>query len=132
VIVTNCDALIKADYARLVRFHRDDRNKVTLVASVRSYPIPYGICEIDSTGRLTRINEKPEFKFLVNTGMYVVDEEALRLIPEDQVFHVTDLVALLTRRGERVGVFPVGEKSWSDTGEWAEYKKTLSQLTLTE
>ncbi len=130
LVVTNCDVLIKADYSKLIHFHRDNRNMLTLVASVRSYPIPYGICEIDSSGQLTRINEKPELRFLVNTGMYVVEEEALRLIPEGQLFHVTDLIAKLTERGDRVGVFPVGEKSWSDTGEWAEYKKTLSQFTL--
>ena len=28
-----------------------------------------------------------------------------------------------------VGVFPISENSWDDTGQWDEYKKTVKRLT---
>jgi NDP-sugar pyrophosphorylase family protein len=97
---------------------------------MKNYHIPYGICEIQNGGTLTRITEKPEYNFLVNTGMYVVRPEILSLIPDDTIFHMTDLIAKLKEQGGKVGVFPISEKSWLDTGEWTEYKKALQQLNL--
>jgi hypothetical protein len=33
------------------------------------------------------------------------------------------------KQGGSVGVFPISEKSWNDTGEWDEYNKTVKRLT---
>ena len=32
--------------------------------------------------------------------------------------------------GGRVAVFPVSDKAWLDTGEWAEYRKALKQFEV--
>jgi hypothetical protein len=33
------------------------------------------------------------------------------------------------QEGGSVGVFPISEKSWDDTGEWDEYIKTVKRLS---
>lgn len=129
-IVTNCDILIHSDYSDLVDFHTMNSNDITVVASMKNYHIPYGICEIENGGALIRITEKPEYNFLVNTGMYILSPEILSLIPDNEIFHMTDLISVLKEKGRKVGVFPISENSWLDTGEWAEYKKTLEHLKL--
>jgi len=129
-IVTNCDILIEADYAELVEFHRKNNNDMTIVGSLKNYHIPYGICEIVNGGTLIRITEKPEYNFLVNTGMYVLEAETLRLIPEGEIFHMTHLIEKVKETGGKVAVFPVSDKAWLDTGEWAEYRKALKQLKV--
>src|SRR5271165_4431945 len=68
LIVTNCDIVIQADYAELVSFHTDNYYDLTLVASLKDYHIPYGVCEVENGGSLARITEKPQYSFLVNTG----------------------------------------------------------------
>src|SRR5579871_1308214 len=70
LIVTNCDIVIQADYADIVSFHTENNYDLTLVASLKEYNIPYGVCELGSGGSLARIAEKPQYSFLVNTGMY--------------------------------------------------------------
>lgn len=130
IIVTNCDILIEADYAELVEFHHKNHNDITIVGSLKNYHIPYGICEIVNGGTLARITEKPEYNFLVNTGMYVLRAETLRLIPEGEIFHMTHLIESVKEMGGKVAVFPVSDKAWLDTGEWAEYRKALKQLQV--
>ncbi len=130
LIVTNCDILIEADYSELVEFHDKSKNDITIVGALKHYHIPYGICEIVNGGTLTKITEKPQYNFLVNTGMYVLRAETLRLIPADEVFHMTDLIGKTQERGGKVAVFPVSDKAWIDTGEWAEYRKALKQLQI--
>jgi len=130
LMVTNCDILIDADYGELVDFHETNQDDITIVGSLKNYHIPYGICEIVNGGQLTKITEKPEYNFLVNTGMYVLRSETLSLIPEDEVFHMTDLIERVKQAGGRVAVFPVSDKAWIDTGEWVEYRKALRQLRV--
>lgn len=128
LLVTNCDIIVRADYADLVEFHQKSGHDLTIVASMKSYHIPYGICEIANGGALARMVEKPEYSFLVNTGMYVMGQAALDLIPDGGAFHVTDLIERLRNRGGMVGVYPVSDHAWLDIGEWAEYRNALKRF----
>jgi dTDP-glucose pyrophosphorylase len=128
LIVTNCDIVIHADYAELVSVHLENSYDLTLVASLKDYRIPYGVCELEKDGSLARITEKPQFSMLVNTGMYVVRRDRLDLIPQDTRCDMTDFIEQIKRAGGRVGVFPIGEDAWVDTGEWTEYRKALDSL----
>lgn len=126
--VTNCDILVEADYADVVRFHRESGNKVTLVASMKHVTVPYGVCEIAEGGALTGITEKPEFDFLVSTGFYVLEPSVLADVPDDEFYHLTDLINDYLARGEKVGVYPISEKSWFDIGQLEELKATLAHF----
>ena len=126
--VANCDIIIKADYSKVYDFHVQGNYDITLVASMQHYQIPYGVCEISKGGELIKINEKPEYDFLVNTGMYVLNQSVLKLIPRNTFFHITHLIEKVKESGGKVGVFPVSEKSWIDIGQMEEYKKGLSVL----
>lgn len=128
LFVTNCDIIIETDYADLYKFHREKNFDVTLIASLKNYRIPYGICEMSDEGKLKKINEKPDYDFFVNTGLYVIKHEALKMIPEDTFFNMTDLIKAVKENNGSVGVFPVSEKSWIDVGEWAEYRKATEVL----
>lgn len=128
LIVTNCDIIIQADLAELVGFHEENNHDLTLVASLKDYKIPYGVCELGKGGSLSQIKEKPQYSFLVNTGMYVVRRDRLKLIPEDAHCDMTDFIAMLQQQGGSIGVFPIGENAWVDTGEWAEYRKAIESL----
>ena len=130
LILTNCDIIINADYSDLLKYHDSVNNDITLVVSMKHYNIPYGICEIENGGTLLEIKEKPEYDLLVNTGMYVLKSDTLKYIPQNEYFHITHLIEKIKKAGMKVGVYPISENSWFDTGEWVEYKKTLEQFKL--
>ena len=60
VFVTNCDIIVKSNYASIYEFHQTGGYAVTLVASAKEYIIPYGTCELNKEGHLNHINEKPK------------------------------------------------------------------------
>lgn len=126
--MTNCDVMIDADYSDIARFHRESGNRITIVGSMKHFTIPYGTCEIKKGGGLLAVREKPEYDFLVNTGMYVMEPEALKLIPDQTFMHMTELIAKCLKRGIKVGVYPISEKSWVDTGQWEQLQETLERL----
>lgn len=130
ILITNCDIIIEADYADLVKHHKEKNNDITLVASLKQYIIPYGICEIENGGNLIALKEKPEYNFLISTGMYVVNSKMLKYIPKDQFFHMTHLIEEVKRNNGKVGIYPISENSWIDTGEWGEYKKAVDRFKL--
>lgn len=128
--LTNCDVLVDADYADIVKFHRERGNKITIVGSMKHFTIPYGTCEIENGGDLLAVREKPEYDFLVNTGMYVIEPEILKLIPDQAFLHMTELIARCLKKGVKTGVYPISEKSWADTGQWEQLQETLDQMGL--
>ncbi len=114
--LTNCDVLVEADYESVLRAHRESGNDLTLVASMKQFTVPYGVCEVGEGGRLTGITEKPSFDHLVSTGLYVVEPRMLDDIPRDTTYDMTDLIAAGLERGRRLGVYPVSEGAWLDMG----------------
>lgn len=126
--VSNCDILIEADYADMLKFHRERKNKITLVSSMKNFTIPYGVCEIESGGVLRDIREKPEYDFLVNTGMYILDASVLDDIPRNRFYNITDLISDYIGKNEKVGVYPVSEKSWLDMGQFEALQEMLKRF----
>jgi dTDP-glucose pyrophosphorylase len=128
--VSNCDIIIKDNYSKIVDFHYQGNFDLTLVGSMQHHIMPYGICEINKDGSLKKINEKPEYDFLVNTGMYLVEPRILKYIPEDSFFNMTDLITVLHNNNMKVGVYPVSNNSWIDIGQWEEYKNAVEKLKI--
>lgn len=123
--VSNCDILIRQDYSEIYDYHVQNSNDITVVGSLKHTKIPYGIIETKEGGELISIQEKPEFTYLINSGMYVLNSSVLDQIPENKFLHITDLIEQIKKTGGKIGVFPVSEKSWFDIGEWQEYQKTI-------
>jgi len=126
--LSNCDILIEADYAYIFKFHQQQKNKITLVSSMKNFIVPYGVCEIENGGILKGIKEKPEFDFFVNTGMYVLDKTVFKDIPKNKFYNMTDLINDYLKKGERIGVYPVSEKSWLDMGQFEVLQEMLKRF----
>lgn len=125
--VSNCDILIEQDYSEILQYHREKENELTVVAVLKSVSIPYGTIDTGENGQLISLNEKPDITFKINSGMYVLEPHLLHEIPENEFFHITDLIDFIKQRKGNVGVFPVSERSWKDVGEWDEYVKNIRE-----
>jgi dTDP-glucose pyrophosphorylase len=130
MFVSNCDTIIKCDYSEIYKFHKKANFDLTLVSSIQHHIIPYGVCKLRSDGSLKTIREKPEYDFLVNTGMYILNPDILKLIPKNKLFDMTDLIKSLKEKQMKIGVYPISEKSWIDVGKWEEYRKAIDILKI--
>lgn len=123
--VSNCDILIEQDYSEVLKYHRENKNEITIIAALKNYPIAYGTIETGEDGKLLQLIEKPELTFKINSGMYILEPHLLDEIPENEFFHITHLIEKVKERNGQIGVFPVSEKSWRDVGNWDEYLKIV-------
>lgn len=121
--VSNCDILIEQDYSELLDYHFGNKNELTMVAALKTYPIPYGIITTGENGILHTIEEKPEMTVKINTGFYILEPQLLYEIPENEYYNITSLIDNLIKQNRRIGVFPISDSSWKDIGDWNEYLK---------
>ncbi len=77
---------------------------------------------------MERLKEKPQYSFLVNTGLYVMNPSVIDLIPDNRLFHITHLMDKIIENKGTIGVYPVSEKAWIDVGQWSEYHKALKMI----
>ncbi len=125
--VSNCDIIIDQDYRDVYEYHRNNQNDITIVTAVKSFKIPYGVIETGENGIMQGLSEKPENTYMINTGVYILQPELIDEIPENEFFHITDLMERVKAREGKVGCFPVSEKSWRDMGNWDEYLKMINR-----
>ena len=126
--VTNCDTIINEDYRKIYNFHLQEKNHITIVAAMKKYVIPFGICEVDKKGLLKKITEKPSSNYLINTGMYVVNKDVIKLIPKNKKINFTDLILKCKKMNKKISIYPIVEDAWIDVGQWPEYKKSVELL----
>lgn len=118
--LTNCDILLRSDYADMLKFHRDHGNAITMIGAYKTLTIPYGVVDIGTNGIIEAMREKPELSFLTNTGMYIVEPQVLKDIPDNTAIGFPEIIELQRQKGNKVAVYPVSEEEWMDMGQLTE------------
>ncbi len=108
-----------------MNLHKEKKAKLTILSAIKHYKIPYGVVEFADGGAVKEISEKPEYTVTINTGVYILDQSCLDLIPDGKRFDMPDLIDELLKRDELVLTYPVNEKDYADIGQWDEYRKSL-------
>lgn len=128
--LSNCDCLLDADYACMYEYHKDHKNALTFILATKRLGIPYGIVDLNQEGAVRTIQEKPEYDFLVNTGIYLVEPGVIELLREGEAIGMPDIAKRLMTQGYRVGGYPITEKSWLDMGQLSEMRNMVKELGL--
>lgn len=126
-ILTNCDTIIKTDFSKVINFHKKNKFDITIISTFKNFDIPYGVCKIDSNNTLIKLEEKPNIKMLVNSGMYIMKKDLIDFIPSSK-FDMNDLLSKLKIANKKIGVYSVSPDSWIDVGNWGEYHKAINSF----
>jgi mannose-1-phosphate guanylyltransferase/phosphomannomutase len=126
-LVISGDALCDFDLTRLVEFHREKGSDATIALKSVENPLEFGIVVTDTDGRVERFLEKPSwsqvFSDTINTGVYVLEPEVLRHVPEDRPYDFSkELFPLLLEMGRPVYGHVV-DGYWQDIGNLAQYRQ---------
>jgi len=130
--VSNCDIIVKADFSDVLDFHRSSGSWLTIISALQHNTVPYGVVHFSNGGKVEKIHEKPEYSFTINTGVYILDRRCLQYIPENTVFHMTDLIQALMDDHKPVFTYPINEGEYIDIGQWEEYRNALDRLNIAE
>lgn len=124
----NCDALLTANYESMLKFHKENKNVITMVCAYKNMRIPYGVVEMGTNGSIKEMREKPLLSFLTNTGIYIVEPEVIADIEDDVPIGFPDILERERKKGKKVAVFPVSENDWMDMGQLPELEKMRVKL----
>lgn len=126
--LSNCDSLLEADYTCIFEYHKSHGNELTFILAAKRVGIPYGVIGLDQGGTIQYIQEKPEYDFLVNTGIYLAEPSVIGYLTDGERIDMTDLAKRLMEQGCRVGGYPITEKSWLDMGQLHEMQNMIKEL----
>jgi len=127
VLVISGDVLTDFDLGAIVAEHDARGAEATIALTPVENPLAFGIVIVDrDTGRIERFLEKPTwgevFSDTINTGIYVLEPEALeRVPPQTNVDFSKDLFPQMLREGARL-FGHVAEGYWRDVGNLNEYR----------
>lgn len=126
--LTNCDILIDEDLSKMYEMHKVKGHDITMICSLLNFQVPYGVVEVAADGTIDEMKEKPNFSFLTNTGVYIVEPKVLDEIEENIVISFPDIIKKCRERGMKIGVYPISGKSWLDMGQIDELEKMRERL----
>lgn len=122
-ILTNCDNIVEDDYSQIYEYHKEHKNLITMICSLKNFSIPYGVVNLANEGTIKSMEEKPTFSFFTNTGCYIVEPEVIDDIPEGTFMGFPDMIEKYRSEGKNVGVYPISENAWLDMGEMDAWRK---------
>jgi NDP-sugar pyrophosphorylase family protein len=126
LLVINGDILTQVDFCAMLDFHRDYQAEMTVAVREYEFRVPYGVVETDGI-MVMRISEKPVMRYFVNAGIYLLNPQVRRLIPNGHPYDMPDLITRLVKKGRRVVSFPVREY-WLDIGQLVDYQRALADV----
>ena len=127
-ILTNCDILIREDFAKIFQLHKEKQHVITMICSLKNFMIPYGVVDIGEEGDVTGIREKPQLPFCANTGCYIVEPKVIEELEENISIDFPDIIEKYRTHSGAVGIYPIGENAWMDMGQFEELEKMKSRL----
>ena len=119
MLIIQGDNITDMDIRKVLEFHEAHGKLVTIALLPVSNPSLYGVAEIEANGRIVNFKEKPSpsecFSNLANTGLYVIEPEAMSHVPKGNAFDFSkDLFPILVPKNEVYGC--VIEGFWTDIG----------------
>lgn len=121
VFISNSDLLTNLDYeAFFLDFIEHDAD-MSVVSIPYRIKIPYAIMDIKEN-YIESFQEKPNYTYFSNGGIYLIKKELIQKIPVNQPFSATDLMQLMLSEKRKIRTF-AHKGYWLDIGQHEDYSK---------
>ncbi len=132
LVVISGDLFSDIDLNKMFAFHKSKGSMFTMALVEVENPLEFGVALLDSDGMLKKFLEKPGwgevFSNTINAGIYIMEPEILRLIPEGSEFDFSrDLIPLLLKKGYPIYGY-VHDGYWRDIGSTQQYMRVHEEL----
>ncbi len=122
ILVMNSDLFTNINYEDFYLHFKEHDADMSVAAVPYSVQVPYGIFLMEGKRNIKGLVEKPTYDYYANAGIYLIKKSALDFIPDDTMFHSTDLIEKLIENNKKVIRFPLNG-TWIDIGNPQEYQK---------
>lgn len=121
IMIINGDILTKLSFEQLLNFHEKRKASATVAVAAYDFKVDYGVVKVDRD-RLVGFEEKPVFTSFINAGIYVLNPEIVKKLPNQGCLDMNQLIEMMLRDSEKVCAFPIREY-WTDIGKIGDYNR---------
>lgn len=131
-MVISGDLLTDFNLKKIVDFHSDNKAKATITLTSVKDPLQFGVVITDKEKRITQFLEKPGWGEVIsdtiNTGIYVLEPEILKQIPDGENFDFSqDLFPQML--ADKEALFGYTAKGyWRDIGNTDSYREAYHDI----
>jgi len=131
-LIVQGDAVADIDYHALLAFHHEKEADVSISVMRVADTREFGVCDLDSDGRIRRFQEKPRpedaVSDMASAGFYVLKKAMIEHVPPDQPFDFArELFPILMRHDARFFGWPLNG-FWIDIGRVGTYLAANTRL----
>ena len=131
-LIIQGDAVADIDYAAFLDFHHAKEADVSIAVMRVADTREFGVCDLDSQGRIRRFQEKPRpeeaVSDLASSGFYVLKKAMFESVPFGEPFDFArELFPRLMQQGARFFGWPIGG-FWIDIGRVGTYLAANTRL----
>ncbi len=123
--VSNCDVLVDENFNDILEFHTKNKYDFTIVVSKKSIQFPYGVCLLDDNDKFKGFKEKPNYNYLLNIGLYLVNKKVLKFLRHNNKIDMDDFILKLKNKKKKIGVYEIEPNKWKDLGNWESYNNFI-------
>ncbi len=131
-LVISGDLLTDFNLKKVVNFHNDNKAMATITLTSVKDPLQFGVVITDKERRITQFLEKPGWGEVIsdtiNTGIYVLEPEIFKYIPEGENFDFSqDLFPTMLANNDPLFGFPA-RGYWRDIGNTDSYREAYHDI----
>ena len=127
-LIINGDVLTSLDYDELLNFHLEKKSDGTMCVLTHEFTLPYGVVESENT-KLLSLKEKPSIKMDVNAGIYILNPEAIELVPQNTYYDLPSLFEKLISKKKNINIYNIKD-TWIDIGHVDDYKRVSDMFDV--
>jgi NDP-sugar pyrophosphorylase family protein len=128
IIVLNGDLITDLNFSKMAKCHNKSNADMTVCTVDYIHRVPFGVVKSE-TNVLLAYDEKPEVRWPVNAGIYVVSPTVLSFIPKDVYFDMSQLLNVLLKSKRKVFTYHSTD-NWFDVGGIDYVKKILENNNI--
>ncbi len=125
ILVTNGDVISDVDYAKIIEYHKNNRSDATVVIRNITQKNHYGVVKLKKT-KVIGFEEKQNFVININTGIYVLNNNLLKLLNNTHE-DMPNFLEKLRKKNKKVIAYPIYEK-WVDVGTKVHFQNTKKKF----
>ncbi|MDC1280930.1 sugar phosphate nucleotidyltransferase [bacterium] len=126
IVITNGDIISKIGYQKLLDFHNLNKGIATIAVLKHEIKNPFGVIKYNGI-QLVDFEEKPSWISYINSGIYVVESRASKIIKKDENISMPSVLKKLKGKNNDIFIFHMHE-DWIDIGTPEELKKIQKTL----
>ena len=126
IIVMNGDLVTQFDAGRMLDGHERSGCVATMGLRPHNVEIPFGVARVQGH-RLLELREKPTERMLINAGVYVLSRPAVRMVPWNREYPITELFRRCLEKRLKVGAHPL-DHDWVDVGRHDELRRARGDV----